>query len=161
MFTSSVVKATGTLFMSLAVVAFIFGIVEYIWGMREAKEDRITKGRQFMIWSLVGLFVMFSVYGIIKIVQDTIFQGKVDPTKITIPEINLQSGGNNTNSGQPSQRVDNLGGGINTNPVNLGGSSVPTADGGAGYDYCSGRSYSSCEVSGCVWSYSSNSCVSQ
>lgn len=105
-FTSSVVKATGTLFMSLAVVAFIYGIVEYIWGMRDAKPDKISNGQKFMVWSLVALFVMFSVYGIVKFGQDILFQGR-DMTKITIPEINLQGSNSSNNQayngGQVSQ----------------------------------------------------------
>ncbi len=90
-FNNTVVKALATLFISAGVVAFFFGITKFIWGLREGKADAVTAGKQFMIWSLVGLFVMFSGYGIIKF-----FQGIVpglDDTNIVIPQFRLDGNG--------------------------------------------------------------------
>lgn len=90
-FNTTIVKALGTLFMSGAVVAFFFGLAKFILGLREGKTDVITNGKQFMIWALVALFVMFSVYGIIRVVQG-MFPGLENNT-ITIPEIRYGGGG--------------------------------------------------------------------
>ncbi len=98
-FTGTLVKSLGTLAMAAAVVAFFYGIVQYIWGVREAKPDVIKTGNEFMKWGLVALFVMFSVYGIIKYGQNILFNG-MDVTKITIPELNFGKG-NNTGLGTP------------------------------------------------------------
>lgn len=95
-FTETLVKSLGTLAMAAAVVAFFYGIVQYIWGVREAKPDVIKTGNQFMQWGLVALFVMFSVYGIIKYGQNILFNG-MDVTKITIPELNFIKGSGTTN----------------------------------------------------------------
>lgn len=86
-FNNTVVKALGTLFMSAGVIAFFFGIVQYIWGLRQGDTNKVSIGNQFMVWGLVALFVMFSVYGIIKF-----FQGALLPSgsnTITIPDINF------------------------------------------------------------------------
>ncbi len=122
-FNTTVVKSLGTLFLSLGVVAFFFGVVQYIWGIREGNEKKATDGKQFMIWGLVGLFVMFSVYGIIKFSQSIIF-GNKDVNTIVIPT--MQIGGSGNNSGSPS-----------TNPLvpssNTGSPSTnPVVGGGAG-----------------------------
>jgi hypothetical protein len=87
-FTQTVVKSVGTLFIALAVVAFLFGIVQYIWGLREGDAKKVKDGNSFMIWGLVALFVMFSVYGIISLAQGVLFNGKLN-NSIVIPEIKL------------------------------------------------------------------------
>lgn len=97
-FNATIVKAVGTLFMSLAVVAFFYGIVQYIWGSRNGDATAITKGNTFIGWSLLALFVMFSVFGIIKFFQGVV-PGLSD-SKITIPEINIKgSTSNDTSNG--------------------------------------------------------------
>ena len=68
-FTSTVATSLATLLLSAAMIAFFYGIVMYIWGIREGETKKITDGNLFMRWSLVALFVMFSVYGIIKFGQ--------------------------------------------------------------------------------------------
>jgi len=93
---TTIVKAVGTLFLSMAVVAFFWGVVQYIWGLREGTPDKITKGNQFMVWGLVALFVMFSVYGIINY-AGSIF-GITPGGTITIPDIIIK-GSNGTGAG--------------------------------------------------------------
>ncbi|MCF7843294.1 hypothetical protein K9M47_00165 [Candidatus Gracilibacteria bacterium] len=102
LFTSTVVKALATLALSVALLAFFYGIVEYIWAKRNGDAGGVKGGGDFIKWSLMALFVMFSVYGIIKLGQGILFQGK-DVTKIDIPSFNFgPSGSSNTNSGLPS-----------------------------------------------------------
>ncbi|RJQ30734.1 hypothetical protein C4572_03635 [Candidatus Parcubacteria bacterium] len=47
---------------AIAVVMFIYGIVEYILGADN--EDKRDKGKEHMIWGVIGMFVMVGVYGI-------------------------------------------------------------------------------------------------
>jgi hypothetical protein len=129
-FTTTLVKSLGTLFMSMAVVAFFYGVVQYIWGAREGKADKIAAGNQFMIWGLVGLFVMFSVYGIITFFGNAI--GIQQGGTIIIPDIQLKgsasSGGSQGASNNSGVSVQNpLGAGANggTSVVGTGGSGNP------------------------------------
>ena len=102
-FTGGVVKSTGTLFMALAMVAFLFGIVQYVWALREGVEKDLKTGKQFMLWSLIALFVMFSVYGIVKMAQGILFNNK-DINTITIPSLNFdqRAGGSSGAQSAPS-----------------------------------------------------------
>ena len=97
-FTDTVIKSTATLMLSLALLAFFYGLVEYIWAKRQGNGDKVKAGNDFMTWGLVALFVMFSVYGIIKFAQQTIFKGENFET-ITIPNINFKAG---SRAGAPS-----------------------------------------------------------
>ncbi len=100
-FSADVLTALGTLFMGAAVVIFFLGIVQYIWGLREGDPKKVSAGNQFMMWGLVGLFVMFSVYGIVKLAQGIFFNNQ-DITTITIPKIKFDNaGGLNSGGGSP------------------------------------------------------------
>jgi uncharacterized membrane protein YcgQ (UPF0703/DUF1980 family) len=52
---------------AVAVVMFIYGIVEYIWSADN--EDKIAVGKMHMIWGIVGMFVMIGVYGILNVLS--------------------------------------------------------------------------------------------
>jgi hypothetical protein len=57
----------GLLFV-LATVWFLVGLARYF--LAGNPEDRAT-GQRHMVWGLVGMFVMISVFGIMKIVVNT------------------------------------------------------------------------------------------
>jgi hypothetical protein len=56
------------LIFTLAVVYFMWGVTQYGFSPEEAQKE---KGRQMMIWGILGLAVMFSVYALIEIVGNT------------------------------------------------------------------------------------------
>jgi len=59
----------GLLF-ALALVLFLWGIVEFFW---QADSDLARqKGKSHMLWGLIGLFIMFAVFAIMKIIVNTI-----------------------------------------------------------------------------------------
>jgi hypothetical protein len=103
-FSNTVVVALGTLLMGGAVVIFFIGIVNYVWGLREGDANKAKSGSTFMLWGLLALFVMFSVYGIVKFWQDTFFGKGADVTTIQIPKLKFESTG--TSGGQsPSSKT--------------------------------------------------------
>lgn len=54
--------------IALALVGFFYGLVRYVWSGGEFKE----KGKNIMIAGIVALFVMVSVWGIIRLAQNTL-----------------------------------------------------------------------------------------
>lgn len=48
---------------SLAFLSFIFGLVKFI---AKAGEKEIKDGKNLMIWGVVALFVMVSVWGLVR-----------------------------------------------------------------------------------------------
>ncbi|MCF7843293.1 hypothetical protein K9M47_00160 [Candidatus Gracilibacteria bacterium] len=89
LFTNSVMSAVGGLLVSGGMLAFLYGVVEYIWARRNGDSKGLEDGNRFMAWGLIGLFIMFSVYGIIKLGQGILF-GNKDVTTISIPNIKLK-----------------------------------------------------------------------
>ena len=58
------------LMLGLALVIFLYGVVEFIAGA--GSEDKRSAGKKHIVWGIVGLFIMFSVFGIINLIIETI-----------------------------------------------------------------------------------------
>ena len=58
------------LIMSLALLAFLWGVLQFIRKGTDPKERE--QGRQFMLWGIIGLAVMASVWGLVRILTNTI-----------------------------------------------------------------------------------------
>ncbi|MBP9757635.1 MAG: hypothetical protein KBD06_03490, partial [Candidatus Pacebacteria bacterium] len=57
------------LLVLLAIVAFFWGVIRYMFGDgATAKSD----GLKFMMYGIITIFVMVSIWGIIKLLQDTV-----------------------------------------------------------------------------------------
>lgn len=55
--------------LALSVTIFAYGVVQYIIGAGE--ETKREKGRQFMIWGVIALTCMVSLWGLVRIVNNT------------------------------------------------------------------------------------------
>ncbi len=55
---------------ALCVFYFFWGVAQYIKGLDSEKE--IKNSKNIMVWGIVGLFIVFSVWGIIKLIQTEI-----------------------------------------------------------------------------------------
>src|SRR5665213_159213 len=58
---------------ALAIVVFFIGLVRYIKDSSDSKAH--TEGRERIIWSLIALFVLFSVWGILALMSIAFFGG--------------------------------------------------------------------------------------
>jgi len=59
----------GLLF-SLAVVYFIYGLAQYL--LNPESEEVRKSSKTHMLWGIIGIFIMVSVYGIIDIIINTL-----------------------------------------------------------------------------------------
>lgn len=74
--------------VGLALLAFFWGIAKFIFRVG-GDEKAVAEGKRIMIWGLIALFVMISVWGIIKFMQDQFSLGgcsPVDPSFVGPPE---------------------------------------------------------------------------
>ena len=53
-----------------AVVTFVWGVVQFVI-LGAGEEEKRTRGKQLMIWGIIALTVMLSVWGLVKIVGST------------------------------------------------------------------------------------------
>ena len=59
------------LLFGVALLYFIYGVFEYMW---KSKSDpaKIKEGRLHMGWGLFGMFIMISVFGLFKILLNSV-----------------------------------------------------------------------------------------
>ena len=130
-FTKRIVAALAVLCLTMAVVAFFWGIVQYIWGLRAGDATKEKNGRNFMLWGLIALFVMFSVWGIIRYAQRIFsIEGQ---TTILIPDIQFMGGSKN--------RVNSNNSGLQ---IGSGGNGGSSGGGGTTRQSAAQQAYSSC-----------------
>ena len=54
------------LLFALAFLYFVYGLVEFM--MHRGDAEGVTKGKQHMIWGVIGLTIMIVVFGIIRFI---------------------------------------------------------------------------------------------
>lgn len=97
------------LLFAVAFIVFIFGIFQYFI-VGGADEEKRTKGRAFMLWGLIGFFVMVSVWGILNLLVNSFGFG--GDTKPPLPTFGSPSSGAPASSGNnafptaPAQPAD-------------------------------------------------------
>ncbi len=74
----------------LAILAFFWGLLKFIFSA--GNEEERSKGRGYMIWSLVALFVMFSVWGLLQFIGSAFNIQNVNGGQfnVTTPTVNGQ-----------------------------------------------------------------------
>ena len=66
---SKIVSALMPFVVGLAVLFFMFGVLQFI--RASGNEDEITEGRNRMIYGIIGIFVMVSVWGLVNLLDST------------------------------------------------------------------------------------------
>ncbi|MBI3305941.1 hypothetical protein HYZ82_02275 [Candidatus Nomurabacteria bacterium] len=67
--TNIINDAIVPLIFALAMVVFLWGVVQFV--INSDDEAKKTKGKQFMIWGIIALTVMVSVWGLVNILGTT------------------------------------------------------------------------------------------
>lgn len=62
-------KSVWPVLLALSVIVFVIGVIKYISNADD--ESKRTEGRNFMIYGIIALFVMVSVWGLVAIIQGT------------------------------------------------------------------------------------------
>jgi FtsH-binding integral membrane protein len=75
---------------ALAMVIFIYGVVGYV--AKGDDEEARKKGREFIIWGIIGIFMMVSIFGFVKLLDNTLKLPNDPTTPIEIPEAPVYGG---------------------------------------------------------------------
>lgn len=68
--------------IGLAVLVFLWGVLKYVITDSESGKE---SGRTFMLWGIVALFVMVSVWGLVNILKDSLRLNNATPPAPGIP----------------------------------------------------------------------------
>ncbi|MFA6397810.1 MAG: hypothetical protein WDK96_03120 [Candidatus Paceibacterota bacterium] len=70
------------LVFALALIFFLYGVFEYV--LNQTKDDKRSQGRQHMLWGLIGMFIMVSVFLIMGIIMNTFGIEGINPKAGTV-----------------------------------------------------------------------------
>lgn len=76
--TCTIENSVIPMIFALAIVLFIWGVVQYV--INDSEEGKKEKGRQFMVWGIIGLVVMTGVWGLVEIIGNTFGIDSVIPS---------------------------------------------------------------------------------
>lgn len=79
---SDLINLATPIVVALALLYFFWGLAQYI--LNAGNEDKKKEGRAIMIWGILALFIMVSVWGIINVIRDTF---DIDNNYITVPGV--------------------------------------------------------------------------
>ena len=72
------VKTLLPFVISLAVLVILWGVFNYIAGAGD--EEKRAQAKQYIIWGIIGLFVMVSVWGLVNVLKNTFNLNNDGPT---------------------------------------------------------------------------------
>lgn len=70
-------KVNNLIFNPIIKIIFLFALIVFIWGVfqyiknSDSDSERET-GRKHMLWGIVGMFIMISVFGIMSLIMNTV-----------------------------------------------------------------------------------------
>lgn len=67
--TCIIYKSIIPMLFALAVAMFVYGVVQYV--INTSDEGKREKGKTYMVWGIIGLTVMVSVWGLVSILGGT------------------------------------------------------------------------------------------
>jgi len=76
-FTCLISRSIVPLLITAGTVVFIYGVVQYIAGAND--QTKREEGRKFILWGIIGLFVIISVWGLVGLLSNTFQFGNVLP----------------------------------------------------------------------------------
>ena len=76
--------------MSLGLLTFLWGVVRYVIANND---DDKSNARKYMVWGIIGLFVMACVWGIVGLLKDTVWGSADIGLPPEIPSVPTISGG--------------------------------------------------------------------
>jgi ABC-type multidrug transport system fused ATPase/permease subunit len=56
---------------ALALVLFLIGMIQFFVN-RGSSNEKANEGKQHMLWGVIGMFIMLSVFGIMRLIIGTI-----------------------------------------------------------------------------------------
>ena len=57
------------LLFALALLLFLWGLAQFI--LKASSEEGKKEGKRHMLWGIIGIFIMVSVYGILRVLTNT------------------------------------------------------------------------------------------
>ena len=82
-----ILSAVVPLLITVALIVFIWGLIKYL--MKIGKGEEQQAGIQLMLWGVVAIFVMSSVWGLVALLQNTFSVQRNEAIVPRAPDISI------------------------------------------------------------------------
>ena len=69
--TQHIINPLIALLFALALLIFLWGMFSFLT-QRDKDSDAANDGKRHMLWGIIGMFIMFAVFGIMNLIVDTL-----------------------------------------------------------------------------------------
>jgi len=74
-FTCILMRSVVPLLIALALAGFVYGVIKYF--LNPENEEKRKNGKSFMLWGIITIFVIVSIWGLVGILSNTFFDGNM------------------------------------------------------------------------------------
>ncbi len=106
--TNIVSGGLASLLMGLAFIAFLLAIINFLWKRRSGDDKGLNDAKSMLGWSVIALFVMVSIWGLVSFLQGALGVGGVTEIKKPQTRFGTPSATNNNPSGNPTAPGNNI-----------------------------------------------------
>ncbi len=106
------------LFLTVATAIFFYSVVRFILKRSSGDAKGLEDAKGMLGWSIIGLTVMFSIWGIVSFLQSGILGAAGNKTTITAPSISAGGGSSPSVSTSPSGSTSGSGTGKKSSGAN-------------------------------------------
>ena len=82
-----ILSAIVPLLITVALIVFIWGLIQYI--LKLGDEESRKQGVQLMLWGVIAIFVMSSVWGLVALLQNTFSVQRNEAIVPRAPDISI------------------------------------------------------------------------
>ena len=82
-----IISTLTPIVVALALLFFFWGLAKYI--LAAGDEAKQAEGRSIMIWGVIALFVIVSVWGLVQVLQQTFLGGTNPDGSVTPPAVDI------------------------------------------------------------------------
>lgn len=68
-FVTYIINPAILIVFALGFLLFVYGLVEFLWNLNQGGENE--EGKMHMLWGIVGMLIMVSVFGILELLDNT------------------------------------------------------------------------------------------
>ena len=96
------VSTATPIIVALALLFFFWGLAIYI--LNAGNEEKKSQGKSIMLWGVIAIFVILSIFGLVKMLQNTF--GIDEGQDASIPSLDIPGGGNGSSGDSGTCGID-------------------------------------------------------
>src|SRR5579864_3665197 len=88
-FVAYIIDPAILVIFTLGFFLFVWGLVQFLWNLNEGGDNK--DGKRHMVYGIIGMLIMISVYGILDLIDNTFGLNFSNPDVSRLNNVNIPS----------------------------------------------------------------------